>query len=76
MFIPSVEAYLFHIILSNYQVAILVQYWYEKNYTSIVNTGIPVLWLPDPTPPYILFFQGLEVEEMETMKDVWNESLV
>jgi hypothetical protein len=32
--------------------------------------------LEDPTPPYILFFQGLEVEEMETMKDVLNESLV
>jgi len=27
LFIPNVEAYLFHIILSNYQVTILVQYW-------------------------------------------------
>ena len=34
------------------------------------------MWMPDPTPPYILFFQDLEVEEMETMKDVWNQNLV
>ena len=58
MFIPNVEAYLFHIhvILSNYQVTILVQYWNTIPvyifYTSIVdNTGIPVLWSPKSIDP-------------------------
>ena len=31
MFIPNVEAYLFHITLSNYQINILVHYWNTMN---------------------------------------------
>ena len=60
MFIPNVEAYLFHIILSNYQVTILVGYnWYK--------ICIPVLWLPKSIDPH-----SLQILEQRQMVDIHN----
>jgi hypothetical protein len=49
MFIPNVEAYLFHITLSNYQINILVHYWNTMNTSNregLKRGSKPKLWGP------------------------------
>ena len=49
MFIPNVEAYLFHITLSNYQIKIVVHYWNTMNTSNregLKRGRKPKLWGP------------------------------